>query len=228
VSDSAAAALQIECRGDDRRCLSEGDRVAEFEFPPLWRDVGILQELSTEDQTAAARTLAITVPNGKQRFPVPDEDSGPAKRLLIAAGALRFGQDGEGWDPTSEINEEAEVDENTPRTLNLRLRVGKQLGVEPMVTATAFGGLGTMFVPIDVNSGAATDDAGVRRDQSPDEPGWEAWYLSDVRAWGKVGDEQLGQLFRMGYPASLLVETPLSGKRERQHRQSTTAPIATS
>jgi hypothetical protein len=200
--------------------------MADFQFDALPRDVGRLQDQLNE--VRIPRTLAIGVAGGRQLFPVPDEDAGPARLLLLSSGTLRFAGDQDELDSTGETNEDLEVDEGFHRTVHLRLRVDQQLGTEPLAGSSALAGIASVFFPLENPSEAATDAAGVERRQTPEGTGFDVWLLADVVAFGEADDQGQpvllkGQLYRVGYQASLLVRTPLSpSKRETEVRQRAT------
>lgn len=198
--------------------------MVEFQFDPLPRDVGQQQDPLTELQTSIPRTLAIRVPNGRQLFPPPDEDAEPAGLLLISSGTVRFGSDPDDIDRSNEPNEDTEVDESNHLTVQLRLRVDQQIGTDAVAGAAAFGALGNVFLPLDNSSGAATDAAGAER-RPVAAGGFDMWFLEDVFAYGDPDLVGGGQLNRMGYQTSVLVQTPVT-PRERQTEVGRSIPIS--
>jgi hypothetical protein len=171
-------------------------QMADFQFETLPRSVEV------PAQVAFPRTLEIAVAEAHQIYPLI-EDAPPAGALLIFAGAIAFGVDGDPGEALNNLDvndENAEVDEGEQRTVQLSLTSpeAEKLIVEGSASMAAMGN-----VYLSGNHGGVDvlpDQFGANVSNALTQPGDENLVLlSDVVA-------ELGsQMNRMSYTASVLI-----------------------
>src|SRR5262245_42512969 len=149
------------------------------------------------------------------RVTVRDTQGGgvAANTLLIAAGAVRFGIDGDSQleDKFNEGSEEAEVDEGERRTMLLAARLEvpfsqQQVTNAALAGATGFAGLGNIALTTsEDNAGAAVDNAAadfMTPNVHGTDLGRDLWLRSDVVAEPSEVGHQPGdknQINRLGF-----------------------------
>jgi hypothetical protein len=189
-----------------------------FDRRPLIRDI----DEATEKQVAAGRKLEIVVSDARQIFPVVEGNTQNANLLLIAAGAVRFGQDAVNdlgqrqedanplEDDTNEFWEESEVDEDDPRTVELCLKSLDSHGNDQFVGSASFAALGNAGFTMDDFFLVAVDNADVQMTVPAGLTRRDLWFFSDVVAKPESATEgvYLTQLNRLGFQSAVLLWRP--------------------
>jgi hypothetical protein len=190
-----------------RECTTPGDEIMAFDRRPLIRDI----DEATEKQVAAGRKLEIIVSDARQVFPIVQGNTQTANLLLIAAGAVRFGQDGDNRleDNTNESSEESEVDEDNPRTLELSLKALENHGKDQFIGSASFAALGNAGFTMDDFTLVAVDNADVQMTVPAGLTRRDLWFFSDVVARPDPQSEgDRSQLNRLGFQSAVLLWRP--------------------
>jgi hypothetical protein len=179
-----------------------------FDRRPLIRDI----DEATEQQVAAGKKLEIVVSDARQMFPVVEGNNQSANLLLIAAGTVRFGQDGDNplEDDTNEGSEQSEVDDDEPRTVELCLKSLENHGKDQFVGSGSLAALGNAGFTMDDFFLVAVDNADVQMTVPAGLTRWDLWFFSDVvakPASPSEGDHK-SQLNRLGFQSAVLLRRP--------------------
>jgi hypothetical protein len=177
-----------------------------FDRTLLIRDIGD----AAEKQVAAPRKLVIVVSDARQVFPPAGGRSPTANLLLLASGAVRFGQDGDNRleDGTNESSEESEVDEDLPRTVALKLRDLESHGQDQFVGSASFAALGNAGLTADDFFLVAVDNADVQLTVPGGLTQKDLWFFSDVVAKPSGDGADRAQLNRLGFQTAVLLWRP--------------------